>query len=211
MFVSSNFLLVASILLFVSIFAGKTGYRFGVPSLLLFLIVGMVFGSDGLGIEFYNFKETQFIGMIALSIILFSGGMNTNKNDIKPIALPGILLSTIGVVLTALLVGLFVYYGCGISSGSRNFIGCLLLASVMSSTDSASVFSILRGKNLHINKQVRATLELESGSNDPMAYMLTIVLISYLQLSNLSIGVILWSLVIQFVLGIVLGYIIIRK
>ncbi len=205
-FSAGNFLLIGSMLLFVSILAGKTGYRFGVPALLLFLIVGMLFGSDGLGIQFSNFKIAQFIGMVALSIILFSGGMDTRESDIKPIAWEGIILSTLGVLLTAVFTGLFAYLFPSLKQGF-GFIGCLLLASVMSSTDSASVFSILRARNLHIQGNVRALLELESGSNDPMAYMLTIMLISFVKLSNLSIDIILWTLVIQFVLGIVFGYI----
>ena len=203
---AGNFLLVGSVLLFVSILAGKTGYRFGVPALLLFLIVGMAFGSDGLGIQFSNFKATQFIGMVALSIILFSGGMDTRDSDIKPIAKEGVVLSTLGVILTAIFTGLFAYTFPSLK-GTLGFMGCLLLAAVMSSTDSASVFSILRAKNLHIQGNVRALLELESGSNDPMAYMLTIMLISFVKYSNLSFDIMLWTLAIQFLLGIVFGYI----
>ena len=90
-FTAGNILLIGSILLFVSIIVGKTGYRFGVPALLLFLVVGMLFGSDGLGLQFHNAKEAQFIGMVALSIILFSGGMDTKFTEIKPILTPGIV------------------------------------------------------------------------------------------------------------------------
>ncbi len=203
---AGNFLLVGSVLLFVSILAGKTGYRFGVPALLLFLIVGMVFGSEGFGIQFSNFKATQFIGMVALSIILFSGGMDTREDDIKPIAKEGIVLSTVGVILTALFTGLFAY-AFPTLKGALGLMGCLLLASIMSSTDSASVFSILRAKNLHIQGNVRALLELESGSNDPMAYMLTIMLISFVKYSNLSFDIMLWTVIIQFFVGGVFGYI----
>ena len=203
---AGNFLLIGSILLFVSILAGKTGYRFGVPALLLFLLVGMAFGSDGFGIQFSNYKITQFIGVLALSIILFSGGMDTHENDIKPIAKEGVILSTIGVILTALFTGVFAYLFPSLKL-ELGLTGCLLLAAVMSSTDSASVFSILRARNLHIQGNVRALLELESGSNDPMAYMLTIMLIGLIKLSNLSIDVMLWNLFIQLFLGIILGYI----
>ena len=101
-FTAENTLLIGSILLFVSIVVGKTGYRFGVPTLLLFLVVGMLFGSDGLGLQFHDAKDAQFIGMVALSIILFSGGMDTKFREIKPILGPGIVLSTVGVLLTAL-------------------------------------------------------------------------------------------------------------
>ena len=205
-FSAGNFLLIGSILLFVSILAGKTGYRFGVPALLLFLLVGMAFGSDGLGIQFSNYKVTQFIGMVALSIILFSGGMDTRESDIKPVSKEGIILSTFGVILTALFTGIFAYLFPSLKL-ELGLMGCLLLAAVMSSTDSASVFSILRARNLHIQGKVRALLELESGSNDPMAYMFTIMLISLIKLSNLSIDVMLWTLAIQFFLGIILGYI----
>ena len=100
--------MVGSILLFVSIIVGKTGYKFGVPALLLFLIVGMVFGSDGLGLQVHNADEAQFIGMVALSIILFSGGMDTRFSDIRPILSQGIMLSTVGVLLTAFFTGFFI-------------------------------------------------------------------------------------------------------
>lgn len=96
---AEGILLVASVILIFSVFAGKAGYRFGLPALLLFLGVGMLFGSDGLGIQFDNPKLTQFIGVLALSIILFSGGMDTKVAEIKPIASQGIVLATIGVLL----------------------------------------------------------------------------------------------------------------
>ncbi len=203
-----NFLLIASILLFFSILAGKTGYRFGVPSLLLFLVVGMIFGSDGLGLQFSSFKQAQFIGMVALSVILFSGGMDTKYSDIRPIIWEGIILSTIGVLLTALVTGSFIYVMVQLFPNhvSLTFAGSLLLAAVMSSTDSASVFSILRSKNLYLKQNMRPLLELESGSNDPMAYMLTIMLIQVIMTSGVSYDVMIWTLVIQFVLGIVFGY-----
>ena len=202
---AGNFLLIGSVLLFISILAGKTGYRFGVPALLLFLVVGMIFGSEGVGIQFSNFKATQFIGMVALSIILFSGGMDTRAEDIKPVAKEGIILSTAGVLLTAVFTGFFAYAFPSLRVG-LGLMGCLLLAAVMSSTDSASVFSILRAKNVHIQGNVRALLELESGSNDPMAYMLTIMLILFVKISNLSADIMVWTLVIQFVFGIIFGY-----
>ena len=97
-FTAENILLIGSILLFVSIVVGKTGYRFGVPALLLFLLVGMLFGSDGLGLQFHNAKIAQFIGMVALSVILFSGGMDTKFKEIRPILSPGIVLSTVGSI-----------------------------------------------------------------------------------------------------------------
>ena len=178
-FTAENILLIGSILLFISIIVGKTGYRFGVPALLLFLVVGMIFGSDGFGLQFHNAKEAQFIGMVALSVILFSGGMDTKFSEIKPILVPGIVLSTIGVLLTAIFTGFFIWWIAGMSWSNiyLPITTSLLLASTMSSTDSASVFAILRSQKMNLKHNLRPMLELESGSNDPMAYMLTIVLI----------------------------------
>lgn len=207
-FTAENTLLIGSILLFVSIVAGKTGYRFGVPALLLFLIVGMLFGSDGLGIQFHNAKEAQFIGMVALSVILFSGGMDTKFTEIRPILSPGIVISTIGVLLTALFTGLFIWWISGMSWTNiyLPITTSLLLAATMSSTDSASVFAILRSQKMNLKHNLRPMLELESGSNDPMAYMLTIVLIQFIQSDNMGTGTIIGSFVIQFLVGAVAGY-----
>lgn len=208
LFTAENFLLIGSVLIFISIVVGKTGYRFGVPALLLFLLVGMLFGSDGLGIQFHNAKTAQFIGMVALSIILFSGGMDTKFTEIRPILSPGIVLSTVGVFLTALFTGLFIWYLSGLSWTNIHFplIGSLLLASTMSSTDSASVFAILRSQKMNLKHNLRPMLELESGSNDPMAYMLTIVLIQFIQSDGMGTGSIIGSFIIQFLIGAAAGY-----
>ena len=207
-FTAGNILLIGSILLFVSIVVGKTGYRFGVPTLLLFLMVGMAFGSDGLGIQFHSAKEAQFIGMVALSIILFSGGMDTKFSDIKPVLAQGIVLSTVGVFLTALFAGLFIWWLSGMSWTNIHFplISSLLLAATMSSTDSASVFAILRSQKINLKHNLRPMLELESGSNDPMAYMLTVVLIQLTQSANMGAMDIVGSFMIQFLVGAVAGY-----
>ena len=208
-FTAENILLIGSILLFVSIVVGKTGYRFGVPALLLFLLVGMLFGSHGLGLQFHNAKIAQFIGMVALSVILFSGGMDTKFKEIRPILSPGIVLSTVGVFLTALFTGLFIWYLSGMSWTNIHFplITSLLLASTMSSTDSASVFAILRSQKMNLKHNLRPMLELESGSNDPMAYMLTIVLIQFIQSDGMGTGNIIGSFIIQFLVGAAAGYI----
>lgn len=206
---AENILLIGSILLFVSIVVSKTGYKFGVPTLLLFLIVGMVFGSDGLGIQFNNTGSAQFIGMVALIIILFSGGMDTKFKDIKPIIAPGIVLSTLGVLFTCLLTGGFIFFLGKMEWTSVHLpiMTSLLLAATMSSTDSASVFAILRSQNINLKENLRPMLELESGSNDPMAYMLTIVLIQIIQASSMGIGEITLLFFIQFAVGGLLGYI----
>ena len=169
----------------------------------------MLFGSDGLGLQFHDAKDAQFIGMVALSIILFSGGMDTKFREIKPILGPGIVLSTVGVLLTALFTGLFIWWISGMSWSNiyLPITTSLLLASTMSSTDSASVFAILRSQKMNLKHNLRPMLELESGSNDPMAYMLTIVLIQFIQSSGMGVGAIVGSFVIQFIVGAAAGYV----
>lgn len=203
-------LLIASVLLFFSIFAGKAGYRVGLPTLLIFLVVGMLFGSDGLGIQFSSPDIAQFIGMLALSIILFSGGMDTKFHEIRPIITQGVVLATVGVLITTFITGTFIYYLSFWVVGYETlpYSVSLLMAAVMSSTDSASVFSILRSKGIYLKENLRPTLELESGSNDPMAYMLTLLLISYIQMGGMSFGEAVLSLCVQLVVGLLLGYLI---
>lgn len=176
-------LLGISILFFLSIMASKAGYRFGVPTLLLFLVVGMLCGSDGIGIEFDNIGIAHAVGTVALCIILFSGGMDTKITDIKPIIAQGITLATQGVLLTAFFTGICVWWVLGktMESAQVGLTTSLLLGAVMSSTDSASVFSILRSKGLHLKNNLKPMLELESGSNDPMAYILTITIIQLIK------------------------------
>ena len=208
-FTAENILLIGAILIFCSILISKTGYRFGIPTLLLFLLVGMGFGSDGLGLQFNSAADAQFIGMIALSIILFTGGMDTKIADIRPVLPQGILLSTVGVLLTTLLTGGFIYYlsRWTATNISMSLITCLLLAATMSSTDSASVFNLLRSQKMNLKENLRPMLELESGSNDPMAYMLTIALIQVIASgSDLHIGLVAKDLLIQFFFGGVIGF-----
>ena len=202
-------LLVGSILMLAGIMAGKVGTRFGVPALLLFLITGMIFGSSGLGIQYNDAGHTQFVGMIALTVILFFGGLETKFIEIRPILGPGITLSTLGVLLTTVSFGGFLYGmdQLGFAPVHFTFPIALLLAATMSSTDSASVFALLRSKNMHLKEGLRPILELESGSNDPMAYMLTIALIQYVTGgSEGSIGSILLTFLLQFSVGGLLGY-----
>ena len=202
-------LLVGSILMLAGIMAGKVGTRFGVPALLLFLITGMIFGSSGLGIQYNDAGHTQFVGMIALTVILFFGGLETKFAEIRPILGPGITLSTLGVLLTTVSFGGFLYGMdlLGFAPVHFTFPIALLLAATMSSTDSASVFALLRSKNMHLKEGLRPILELESGSNDPMAYMLTIALIQYVTGgSEGSIGSILLTFLLQFSVGGLLGY-----
>lgn len=209
MITAENILLVGSILIFCSILISKSGYRFGIPALLLFLVVGMLFGSDGLGLQFNNTSDAQFIGILALSIILFSGGMDTKLSDVRPVMSQGILLSTVGVLLTTLLTGAFIFVTSEWTplNISLSLTTSLLLAATMSSTDSASVFNLLRSQKMNLKDNLRPMLELESGSNDPMAYMLTIVLIQIISSgSELNAGIVLRDLFIQFFFGGVIGY-----
>ena len=208
-FTAENILLVGSGLILISILISKTGYRFGIPTLLLFLLVGMLFGSDGLGLQFNSVQDAQFIGMMALSIILFTGGMDTKFSDIRPVMTQGVILSTLGVVLTTALTGGFIFLlswwgGWGIE---MPLLTCLLLAATMASTDSASVFSLLRSQNINLKQNLRPMLELESGSNDPMAYMLTVVIIQIIgSRDSMDLVMVAKDLVVQFVVGGALGF-----
>ena len=196
-----NVVLVGALLLFVAVMAGKVAYRFGAPALLLFLGVGMLVGLNF--ISYRSVEMTQFVGMIALCIILFTGGMDTKFSEIKPIIGPGVVLATVGVVMTAFVLAGFVWLVAPWLGIEIPFALALLLASTMSSTDSASVFSILRSKKQGLKQNLRPLLELESGSNDPMAYMMTILLISVV--SNTSSGVGLGMSVVFFVVQMVVG------
>ena len=198
---TENILLVGSILLFISLFAGKTTSRFGVPVLILFLAIGMLAGSEGIGgINFDNPKTAQFIGIIALNFILFSGGMDTDWQSVKPVLWKGVSLSTLGVLLTAVLVGVFVWLVTDFSIYEG-----LLLGSIVSSTDSAAVFSILRSKKLALKGNLRPILELESGSNDPMAYVLTIAFTGLVMADDPSFLAVIPLFLKQFLIGGIMG------
>ena len=183
-FTSENIFLIGSILVFTAIVVSKTGNKYGVPSLLIFLLVGMLFGSDGLGLVFDNYNLAQFLSIVALCVILFTGGLETKFKEIRPVIGPGVVLSTLGVFLTVIFTGAFIYFLSRIEQIglSLSIVMCFLLAAVMSSTDSASVFSILKNSKMRLKQNLKPMLELESGSNDPMAYVMTIVLIQVAKL-----------------------------
>ncbi len=190
-------------MLFISILVGKTSYRFGVPTLILFLSIGILAGSEGIGGIYFNDPEiAQFIGIVSLNFILFSGGLDTNWKSIKPVVWQGISLSTIGVLVTAVGVGLFVW-----AITDFTIYEGLLLGAIVSSTDAAAVFSILRSKNLALKTRLRPTLELESGSNDPMAYFLTIAFLGLVTNPEKDIWNIFPLFVQQILIGTVLGFI----
>jgi cell volume regulation protein A len=196
-----NILLVGSVLLLISIISGKTTSRLGVPTLIFFLIVGILAGSEGIGgIHFDNAALAQFIGITALNFILFSGGMDTNWHSIRPVMWRGITLSTIGVLVTALSVGLFVHYVFSFTIWEG-----LLLGSIVSATDAAAVFSILRNKGVALKGYLRPVLELESGSNDPMAYFLTITLTGIVASGKPDIAQLVPAFLKEFILGGAIG------
>lgn len=196
-FTLENILLIGSVLLIISVIAGKTSSRFGVPVIILFVIIGMLAGTEGIGkIEFNDPAVAKFIGFIALNFILFSGGLDTKREEIRPVLWQSITLSTAGVFITALLVGIFVG-----TVTDLTLLEGLLLGSIVSSTDAAAVFSILRSQNIKLKKTTRATLELESGSNDPMAYFLTIAFIALIINEEKSA----WSIVPLFLKQMIIG------
>lgn len=194
---TENVLLIGSVLLIISVLAGKTSYRFGVPTLIFFLVIGMLAGSEGIGgIYFNDPKLAKFIGIMSLNFILFSGGLDTSWPSIRPVLGQGISLSTVGVLLTALTVGVFLW----LISDFTIYEG-LLLGAIVSSTDAAAVFSILRSKSLALKGSIRPTLELESGSNDPMAYFLTIAMTGLVINQDQSV----WSIVPMFLQQVIVG------
>lgn len=214
-------LLILSLLFFVSIFADKIGYKYGVPALLLFLAVGMFFGSHGMTSLFgmsgvkINIEFAEAISTLAMCIILFTGGMETKLSDIKSVLAPGVTLATLGVLLTCVITGVLIYYIFGwINAVATVSIWlALLMAATMSSTDSASVFSVLRTNGIGLKHNLRPLLELESGANDPMAYVLTTTLIGVVVNLHSIVGLteevtilpIIQNIAIQLVMGTVLG------
>lgn len=205
---SENIMLISSVLLLVGVMVGKFSYKTGLPLLLVFLLIGMAFGIDGVGVHFADMHTAQFIGMVALCVILFSGGIGTEFRAIRPVIGPGLTLATLGVLATALLTGLFIFWLSGQEWTNIHFalIPSILLSATMSSTDSASVFGILGSQNIRLRQNLRPMLELESGSNDPMAYMLTILLTGCVTAGgSLSAGSVCLDLILQFGVGGLFG------
>lgn len=172
----STVILGAAILAILSILASKVSDRFGVPALLLFLALGMLAGSDGVGgIYFDDPQLAQFVGVISLAFILFSGGLDTNWRAVRPVLRNGLSLSTLGVLVTAGAVAALAVWVLDFSPWQA-----MLLGAIVSSTDAAAVFTVLRSRSLGLKGSLRPLLELESGSNDPMAVFLTVMLIQVL-------------------------------
>lgn len=194
-----SYMVISALVILICVTSSKVLYKFGVPILLIFIVLGMLFGSDGLvGIDYNNFELTKNICTLALIFIMFFGGFGTNWNMAKPVAIPSILMSSLGVVITAGLTGIFCY-----EILKTTLLEGLLIGSVVASTDAASVFSILRSQELNLKGSIASILEIESGSNDPFAYMLTIIILSLM--SNKGYSNILPMLFSQIVVAIILA------
>ena len=197
----AGILFFISVIIILCIILNKASSKVGMPMLLAFILLGMIFGSDGLfKIKFEDYKSAESICSIALIFIIFYGGFGTNLNAAKPVAVKAVLLSTLGVVLTAVFTGLFCYFVL-----KFEILQSFLIGAVISSTDAASVFSILRSKKLNLKYNSASLLEVESGSNDPFSYMLTIIVLSFMQ-GNASIGKMSYMLFAQIVFGLAIGY-----
>lgn len=197
------YVFLISVIMIICIMASKLSYRIGVPSLLLFLILGMLFGSDGIiKIPFDNYKDTENICTITLIFIMFYGGFGTNWKAARLVAVAAFMLASFGVVITALLTALFAHIVLRFDA-----LESFLIGAVVSSTDAASVFSILRSKSLNLKNGLASLLELESGSNDPIAYMLTILALSLMAKTGEKVSVV-YLLFTQIVYGVSIGFII---
>lgn len=193
-----------ALLLIIGVLATKFSARIGVPALVLFILAGMAVGSDGLGLIYFDdVKLTQMVGILALIIILFEGGLQTKWTTVRPVVVPSVSLATLGVVLTSLVVAAAVKIVLDVT-----WVESLLFGAIVGSTDAAAVFAVLKGQNLQ--ERLRATLELESGSNDPMAVLLTLTFVELLLLDKYSIGFWLiasffWQMGIAGIIGYAMG------
>ncbi len=194
--------IAAGIVFLLSVFASKVSENYGIPALLLFLVLGMLVGSEGPGgIYFDNASLAQALGVTALALILFSGGLDTSWSEVRPISFIALVLSTVGVLITAGVIGVLAWFLLGFT-----LLKGLLLGSIISSTDAAAVFSILRSRNIGLPPQVKSLLELESGSNDPMAVFLTVALIGLLGQEASAFTLLIQMFLRQMLLGAVLGF-----
>ncbi|WP_019413583.1 potassium/proton antiporter [Paenisporosarcina sp. TG20] len=194
-----NILLVGIFLLCGAIMT-KFSARAGIPALILFMFLGMFLGSDITGlIYFSNEKIAQLVGIVALILILFEGGLQTQWKHVRPVLKGSIVLATLGVVLTTSIVAIAARYVLGIG-----WVEAFLLGSIVGSTDAAAVFSVLSGKN--IKQKLTSTLEAESGTNDPMAMFLTIIFIEWILMPDLSVWSIVGMFIMQMGLGLVFGF-----
>ncbi|MGH9579772.1 MAG: cation:proton antiporter, partial [Terriglobales bacterium] len=187
----------------ISVLASKLSVRLGVPALLFFVLIGMMAGSEGPGgIHFDHPWTAQLVGVVALSYILFAAGFETKWERMRRVLGKGISLAIAGVAVSTVLMALFANFVMGFS-----WLDGLLLGAIVSSTDAAAVFSVLRAKEQNLTEQVRSTVELESGSNDPMAVLLTLGAIKLITQPQTTAGDLLLFFILQLALGGVLGFI----
>lgn len=199
---TSYILLVAAVIL-LCLSLNKMSNKLGIPMLLAYILLGMMFGTDGiLKIPFDNFTIAEQICTVSLIFIMFYGGFGTNWKQAKPVAGKAVLLSTVGVILTAVTTGAFCHFIL-----KMDFWESMLIGSVISSTDAASVFSILRSKRLNLKNNTASMLEVESGSNDPCSYMLTVIILTVMsgELSGSSLVIMIFS---QIIFGILVGVVV---
>lgn len=199
----NEILLIAAILLVSAIIFNKIGGKFGVPSLVIFILVGILAGSDGiLGIYFEDFTLAQYVGIVAISYILFMGGLSVNIEELKPVFKEGSVLATFGVLITGIIVGVCTRYLTDLP-----LLECFLLGAIISSTDAAAVFGVLRSKSISLRNNLKPLLEFESGSNDPMAVFLTLGVIGLITAQLNPAGLVI-DFFKQMILGIAFGYLI---
>lgn len=198
---TDSFILILALLFIVGVLTTRFSTKLGVPSLILFILVGMVMGSDVLGIIYFdNAALTQMIGVIALVIILFEGGLQTNWKDVRPVIVPSLSLATVGVLLTSGIVAVAAKMILGL-----DWLESVLFGAIVGSTDAAAVFAVLKGQN--ISPKLGSTLEAESGSNDPMAVFLTVAMIELITIPDASIVTLVGDFFLQMGVGLVLGFI----
>lgn len=194
------FYAVGALLVF-SVMASRLADRMGVPALVIYIGIGMLIGSDGLGwVDFSDAEVAQTVGSVAMAIILFTGGLDTEMKRVKEVAVPALLLSTVGVFLTAALIAIPVVYLL-----NWTWLQAFLLGSVVGSTDAAAVFAVIRSQGVAINPKIAALLEFESGSNDPMALLLVVAIIQWMTTPDPSVMPLLLMFVLQFIMGAVIG------
>ena len=199
----NTFLLFVALIILICVFLNNASFKVGMPVLLAFILFGLVLGNHGLlKLEILNFGMAEKISTAALIFIMFYGGFGTRWDSAKPVVTESALLATVGVILTALLTGVFCHYAF-----QWDWVESLLIGSVISSTDAASVFSILRSRKLGLKNGMAPLLEMESGSNDPCSYMMTIIMLSVVN-GGITAGRVVWMLFAQLGIGALLGFLI---
>ena len=204
----TELMIISGLILIICITSSKVLYKFGVPMLLIFIVLGMIFGSDGLvGIYFDNYELTSKLCSLGLVFIMFYGGFGTNWDMAKPVAVPSILMSSLGVIITAGLTGLFCHLVI-----KTSLLEGFLIGSIVASTDAASVFTILRAQKLNLKGSLASLLEVESGSNDPIAYMMTLIVLTMMKSSGeLGVGTVAYMIFTQIAFGLIIGFLLAKS